>query len=245
MQREPNTEYILSLSYGKDSLACLEAIKQLGYPLDRIVHAEVWATDTIPADLPPMIDFKAHADKIIKEKYGYTVEHICAVRGGKKLTYDTQFYEWINEGRNKDRIYGFPYTLGAWCNSRLKVNVLQSIARENNLRKTVLSYTQETEEASNGRGGEIHSKFSEWIPRAASPVVQFGTQKASVQTNQFSDFQSQEELGATATSKLLPYGFPISIGRGNWCTQLKQRVFWQPHCTRGEEKYCAVPRNCC
>lgn len=68
MQREPNTEYILSLSYGKDSLACLEAIKQLGYPLDRIVHAEVWATDTIPADLPPMIDFKAHADKIIKEK---------------------------------------------------------------------------------------------------------------------------------------------------------------------------------
>lgn len=81
MQREPNTEYILSLSYGKDSLACLEAIKQLGYPLDRIVHAEVWATDTIPADLPPMIDFKAHADKIIKEKYGYTVEHICAVWG--------------------------------------------------------------------------------------------------------------------------------------------------------------------
>lgn len=165
MQREPNTEYILSLSYGKDSLACLEAIKQLGYPLDRIVHAEVWATDTIPADLPPMIDFKAHADKIIKEKYGYTVEHICAVRGGKKLTYDTQFYEWINEGRNKDRIYGFPYTLGAWCNSRLKVNVLQSIARENNLRKTVLSYTQETEEASNGRGG----RNSKQVLRMDSP----------------------------------------------------------------------------
>lgn len=82
MQREPNTEYILSLSYGKDSIACLEAIKQLGYPLDRIVHAEVWATDTIPADLPPMIDFKAHADRIIKERYGYIVEHICAVRGG-------------------------------------------------------------------------------------------------------------------------------------------------------------------
>lgn len=81
MKREPNTEYVLSLSYGKDSLACLEAIRQLGYPLDRIVHAEVWATDTIPADLPPMIDFKVHADKIIKDKYGIEVEHICAVRG--------------------------------------------------------------------------------------------------------------------------------------------------------------------
>lgn len=85
MKREPNTEYILSLSYGKDSLACLEAIKKLGYPLDRIIHAEVWATDTIPADLPPMVEFKAYADKIIKEKYGIEVEHICAVRGIRNL----------------------------------------------------------------------------------------------------------------------------------------------------------------
>lgn len=36
-------EHILSLSYGKDSLACLGAIEALGWPLDRIVHAEVWA----------------------------------------------------------------------------------------------------------------------------------------------------------------------------------------------------------
>ncbi len=55
-------QYVLSLSYGKDSLACLGAIEQLGWPLDRIVHAEVWATDTIPADLPPMLEFKAKAD---------------------------------------------------------------------------------------------------------------------------------------------------------------------------------------
>ena len=55
-------EHILSLSYGKDSLACLGAIEQLGWPLDRIVHAEVWATDTIPADLPPMVEFKACLD---------------------------------------------------------------------------------------------------------------------------------------------------------------------------------------
>lgn len=40
MERQPNTEYVLSLSYGKDSIACLEAIYQLGLPLDRIVHAE-------------------------------------------------------------------------------------------------------------------------------------------------------------------------------------------------------------
>ena len=61
-------DYVLSLSYGKDSLACLGAIEELGWPLDRIVHAEVWATDTIPADLPPMVEFKAKADRIIKER---------------------------------------------------------------------------------------------------------------------------------------------------------------------------------
>ena len=79
-KREPNTQYILSLSYGKDSLACLEAIKLLGLPLDRIVHAECYATDTIPADLPPMVDFKAKADQIILDRYGIKVEHICATR---------------------------------------------------------------------------------------------------------------------------------------------------------------------
>ena len=70
-------ENILSLSYGKDSLACLGAIEKLGWPLDRIVHAEVWATDTIPADLPPMVEFKTKADKIIK----------FAMRDGEKLTF--------------------------------------------------------------------------------------------------------------------------------------------------------------
>ena len=75
-----NGEYILSLSYGKDSLACLGAIEKLGLPLTRIVHAEIWATETIPADLPPMVEFKAKADAIIKERYGIEVEHICALK---------------------------------------------------------------------------------------------------------------------------------------------------------------------
>lgn len=71
--------HVLSLSYGKDSLACLGAIEKLGWPLDRIVHAEVWATDTIPADLPPMVEFKAKADEIIKKRWGIEVEHVCAM----------------------------------------------------------------------------------------------------------------------------------------------------------------------
>lgn len=79
MEREPNTIYTLSLSYGKDSLACLGAIEELGLPLDRIVHAEVWFNDEIPADLPPMVEFKKKADKIIKDRYGIEVEHVYAL----------------------------------------------------------------------------------------------------------------------------------------------------------------------
>lgn len=49
-------QYVASLSYGKDSLAMLHVITDvLHWQLDRIVTADVWATDTIPADLPPMV----------------------------------------------------------------------------------------------------------------------------------------------------------------------------------------------
>lgn len=74
--------YVAFISYGKDSLAMLEAIKILGLPLHRIIHTEVWATQDIPADLPPMVEFKKRADKIIYERYGIKVEHISATQNG-------------------------------------------------------------------------------------------------------------------------------------------------------------------
>ena len=133
MERQPNTQYVLSLSYGKDSLACLEAIKRLGYPLDRIVHAEIWATDTISADLPPMVEFKVHADKIIKERYGIEVEHICAMKNGEKVTYEKMFYhEPKRRERERERagrtILGFPQIRGIWCNSTLKTPPIQRLS---------------------------------------------------------------------------------------------------------------------
>lgn len=119
-------DHVLSLSYGKDSLACLGAIEELGWPLDRIVHAEVWATDTIPADLPPMVEFKQKADTIIKARWGIEVEHIWG-----KRTYEECFYLICGEQRGElkskcaGKIYGWPFQVGPWCNSRLKQNVLQ------------------------------------------------------------------------------------------------------------------------
>ena len=125
-------EHILSLSYGKDSLACLGAIEELGWPLDRIVHAEVWATDTIPADLPPMVEFKAKADAIIKERWGIEVEHVCSVKDGLKLTYEKVFYRPRKSSRNGNTIQkmnGWPFPKGPWCNSRLKAQILDKFGK--------------------------------------------------------------------------------------------------------------------
>ena len=139
MNRKDNTQYILSLSYGKDSIACLEAIKRLELPLDRIIHTEIWATDTIQADLPPMVEFKEKADKIIKDRYGIEVEHVCALdRGGYKHTYEKQFYTTKQRGKFIGTIYGFPMVRSPWCRSKLKTNVYHRICKIN-IRKDILS----------------------------------------------------------------------------------------------------------
>ena len=122
-------EHILSLSYGKDSLACLGAIEELGLPLDRIVHAEVWATDTIPADLPPMVEFKSKADKIIKERWGIEVEHFHSrAYATEKFTYEKGFYRHKGEKSYRSgTITGFPFSKGgAWCNSKLKMAAINA-----------------------------------------------------------------------------------------------------------------------
>ena len=146
------TQYVLSLSYGKDSLACLGAIEKLGLPLDRIVHAEVWATDTIPADLPPMVEFKKKADAIIKERWGITVEHIYATkpreREREKVTYESMFYRTLESGKYVGTIKGFPITRAAqsWC-KHLKFGY------QVDLRKYILSHPEIPE---GGGGNRIY-----------------------------------------------------------------------------------------
>jgi 3'-phosphoadenosine 5'-phosphosulfate sulfotransferase (PAPS reductase)/FAD synthetase len=119
-------EYIASISYGKDSLAMLEIIKKHNMPLDRIVHVEIMATDTIPADLPPMVEFKDKADKIIKARYGIEVEHIHV-----PFSYEERFYKLCN-GKNekfKGKYTSFPGRIRNWCNSELKVGPLKKLER--------------------------------------------------------------------------------------------------------------------
>lgn len=87
------TEYIARISYGKDSLKMLDVIWTRGFPLDRITTTDVWATDTISANLPPMDEFKKRMDEKIYQLYGIRVEHLCARNNdGTKKTYEQMFY---------------------------------------------------------------------------------------------------------------------------------------------------------
>lgn len=132
---------VLSLSYGKDSMACLGALEKLQWPLDRIVTADVWATDTIPADLPPMVEFKDYADKVILERYGIEVEHYSATEpcSDNRRTYESRFYASYKHKPNKEAPmwcgfgcndkYGFPSRRKLWCNSQLKVAAINKSAK--------------------------------------------------------------------------------------------------------------------
>jgi len=150
-------EHVLTLSYGKDSMACIGAIEELGWQLDRIVHAEVWATDTIPANLPPMMEFKAKADAIIKERWGIEVEHHRA-----KYTFEQAFH--LTRGRTGKKtkfhglIYGWPMVRGQWCLQQLKLPVFNGV-----IPKDAIQYL--------GIAADEPKRFGNLSERKKSPLV--------------------------------------------------------------------------
>ena len=128
------SEYIARISYGKDSLKMLDVILTRGLPLDRITTTDVWATDTISANLPPMEEFKARMDERIWQMYRIEVEHLCARnKDGSKKTYEQMFYhvpvrrsQIGNVERERERRFpdgsplGFPDLWNPWCQACLK-----------------------------------------------------------------------------------------------------------------------------
>ena len=221
---------VLSLSYGKDSLACLAAIEQLDWPLDRIIHAEIWATDTIPADLPPMVEFKKKADKIIKDRWGLEVEHVCATREReresnseesplRKRTYENTFYEQHMRGKHIGQFRGFPMCRGGWCQDRLKGSALD-LAAKANLRGHILSGSEAAQETDRQTDRQTESMDSQWYGDNGVRAI-----SRELPSDHWVGNQMEPVLYGRTQERSL-YGFPISANRGNWCTQLKTRVFF-------------------
>ena len=133
----------------------------MGWPLDRIVHAEVWATDVVPADLPSMVEFKKKADKIIKDRWGIEVEHIRS-----KWTFESRFYSAISDRAKSEfigRIRGWPLTLGSWCARDLKVSKLIG-------GKDCVNYV--------GIASDEPNRFNQLSDKTVSPLVESGWDEA-------------------------------------------------------------------
>ena len=114
-------KYIASCSFGKDSLAMLKIIKDnpQKYPLDEVVFCKVMASPTMSGNFPIQDEFIDKMIPIIEAKVSVPIKVITA-----KISFEEQFYKKKTKGNHIGTIYGFPMTLKAWCNDRLKVKPL-------------------------------------------------------------------------------------------------------------------------
>ena len=117
-------KYVASLSFGKDSMAMLIKIKELGLPLDEVIYVDIMFDDDTSGETPEMASFITKAEKILKEKFNIEVTHLRGV------TFKEQFYKVKQRGKHIGDNYGFPYVIGAWCNSRLKMQPIKEYMRK-------------------------------------------------------------------------------------------------------------------
>ena len=113
-------KHILFLSMGKDSMALFIKVVELGLPLDEVVFCDIRYNKKISGEMPIMANWIPKAEKIIKEKFNIEVKHITSEK-----TFEEFFYTIKNKGKHSGENYGFPYTIGAWCNDRLKLQPIK------------------------------------------------------------------------------------------------------------------------
>jgi 3'-phosphoadenosine 5'-phosphosulfate sulfotransferase (PAPS reductase)/FAD synthetase len=113
-------KYILSLSFGKDSMALLLEVLKRKMPLDYVIYCDIKYNNEISANHPLMAEWIPKAEKILKEKFGVEVLHLYPNK-----TFEEQFYTQKEKGKHKGDIYGYPYSVGSWCNDRLKLQPIK------------------------------------------------------------------------------------------------------------------------
>lgn len=121
-------KYIASLSFGKDSMAMLIKILQnpQKYPLDEIVFCDVRANKELSGNFDIQEQFIIETIPRIEKMANVPVVVIKA-----HTTFDEQFFKVKgNKAKFPNTIYGFPMTLQAWCNDRLKMKPLDQYFKQ-------------------------------------------------------------------------------------------------------------------
>ena len=98
------TVYVLSESFGKDSMAMLDEIMRRKLPLDYVIHCDIMFDKDISGEHPLMAEWIPYAEKRIKELYGVDIIHLTA-----KRNFTEWFYKVKERGNHKGGTYGFPY----------------------------------------------------------------------------------------------------------------------------------------
>jgi 3'-phosphoadenosine 5'-phosphosulfate sulfotransferase (PAPS reductase)/FAD synthetase len=111
---------VLSLSFGKDSMALLIEVLKRKLPLDYVIFCDIKFNDKISGEHPLMSEWIPQAEKVIKDRFGVNIIHLTA-----KKNFTEQFYTIKQKGNHIGDRYGFPYTIDAWCNDRLKLQPIK------------------------------------------------------------------------------------------------------------------------
>ena len=118
-------KYIVSLSFGKDSLAMLIEIIRRKLPLDYVIFCDIKFNDNISGEHPLMAEWIPYAENILKEKFNVEVIHLTA-----KKNFIEQFYTIKQKGKHSGDIYGYPLPFGAWCNYILKLTPIRDFIND-------------------------------------------------------------------------------------------------------------------
>lgn len=255
--RQPNTLYVANTSRGKDSTAMLRAIQLMGWPLDMICSVDVWATDTIPAELPPMVAFKDEYDKKVLDWFGIPVTRLCATKRERERERKTESV--IHNCRMKDcstigcspkstdgtsKDSPTQTTVGANCSkTNLMGDIRSKLTYEDIFYRKVSPKREREREREHCSAAETRTETSKSTDSRCGSAT--GARLSNYQDSRIPE--SGLPLVYRRTQECRIYGFPYQ--KGAWCQdRLKGGLLdnpLQPAPARGaEDKYRALHRHC-
>ena len=119
-------KYLLSCSFGKDSLAAAICRVERGESVDEAVYCRVMFDHEISGEIPEHEDWiHSHAIPLLEKRYGIKTAIVQS-----EISYTDCFYNRFLKGTKIGRIYGFPFRMGAWCNDRLKTRPIKKYQKK-------------------------------------------------------------------------------------------------------------------
>ena len=94
--------HVLSLSFGKDSMALLIEVIKRKLPLDYVIFCDIRFNKEISGEHPVMAEWIPQAEDLLKKKFGVSVLHLTAERN-----FEEQFYT-KKRGGAQGRYIWFP-----------------------------------------------------------------------------------------------------------------------------------------